>query len=175
MRPSLVDKMVRLSGDIVIYMTGYRRCDPGGGACRPRKVRPYPNIPGHLWAALLVMCTSGAAWLLFGRGQLADVVMVYLLGIILFSARFALAPSLTAALLSVGAFDYFFIPPYLTFNIMDFRHGVTFFVMFLVAVVINGQTQRIRNQAATARHGTANLPAALYALSLSTEARTSSA
>jgi two-component system sensor histidine kinase KdpD len=170
LRPSLVDKMVRLSGDIDVYMTA-------GDATPeervpPPQVRPRPHLQSHAWATLLVMCTSGAAWLLFGRGQLADVVMVYLLGIILFSARFALAPSLTAAFLSVAAFDYFFIPPYLTFSIMDFRHGVTFFVMFLVAVVISGQTQRIRNQAATARQREART-AALYALSHElSEART---
>jgi two-component system sensor histidine kinase KdpD len=170
LRPSLVDKMVRLSGDIDVYMTA------GDAAPEERlsipPARPPAHVPSYLWAGLLVSCTTAASWLLFGRGQLADVVMVYLLGIILFSARFALGPSLMAALLSVAAFDYFFIPPYMTFNIMDFRHGVTFFVMFLVAVVISGQTQRIRNQAAAARVREART-AALYALSHElSEART---
>jgi two-component system sensor histidine kinase KdpD len=170
LRPSLVDKLIRLSGDIDVYMTA-GDTSPEARAPAPR-ARPRPHLPSQLWAVLLVACTSAAAWLLFGREQLADVVMVYLLGIILFSARFALAPSLTAALLSVAAFDYFFIPPYLTFNIMDIRHGVTFFVMFLVAIVISGQTQRIRNQAASARERetrTANLYALSHDLS---EART---
>ncbi|HEX4354660.1 MAG TPA: ATP-binding protein, partial [Polyangiales bacterium] len=59
---------------------------------------------------------------------------------------------------------FFFIPPYFTFDITDFRHAVTFFVMFLVATLISGQTQRIRNQAATARERESRT-AALYALS----------
>jgi two-component system, OmpR family, sensor histidine kinase KdpD len=171
LRPSLVDKMVRLSGDIDVYMTAGDASPEERAPAAPQRARPH--LPSYLWAMLLVLCTTGTAWLLFGRDQqLADVVMVYLLGIILFSARFALAPSLTAAFLSVAAFDYFFIPPYLTFSIMDMRHGVTFFVMFLVAVVISGQTQRIRNQAATARERESRT-AALYALSHElSEART---
>jgi two-component system sensor histidine kinase KdpD len=162
LRPSLIDKMVKLSGDIDVYMTAGDAAPEERVAVKTAQARPV--ISSYLWAAVLVICSTLAAWSLFGREQLADVVMVYLLGIILFSARFALAPSLLAALLSVAGFDFFFIPPYLTFDITDFRHAVTFFVMFLVATVISGQTQRIRNQAATA-HERESRTAALYALS----------
>ncbi|HEX4352789.1 MAG TPA: DUF4118 domain-containing protein, partial [Polyangiales bacterium] len=147
LRPSLVDKMVKLSGDIDVYMTAGDRAPDEPLVDRP--VRPRPAVASYLWAGVLVACSSLVAWVLFGRDQMADVVMLYLLGIIFFSARFALGPSLMAALLSVACFDFFFIPPYFTFDITDFRHAVTFFVMFLVATLISGQTQRIRNQAAT--------------------------
>ncbi|HEY2733412.1 MAG TPA: sensor histidine kinase KdpD, partial [Polyangiales bacterium] len=162
LRPSLIDRMVKLSGDIDVYMTAGDRAPDEPLVERP--VRPRPAFASYLWAGVLVACSSVVAWALFGRDQLADVVMLYLLGIIFFSARFALGPSLMAASLSVACFDFFFIPPYFTFDITDFRHAVTFFVMFLVATLISGQTQRIRNQAATARERESRT-AALYALS----------
>ena len=83
----------------------------------------------------------------------------------LVSSRFGLR-SLRASrrFSSVAAFDFFFVPPYLTFAVADFRHATTFAVMFVVAVVISGLTQRIRNQAAAARERELRT-AALYELS----------
>lgn len=69
----------------------------------------------------------------------------------LVASRYRLSASVLAALLSVAAFDFVFVPPYLTFVVADFRHATTFAVMLVVAVVISGLTQRVRNQAAAAR------------------------
>ncbi len=68
--------------------------------------------------------------------------MVYLLGVVLVSLRFGYGPSLLAAVLSVLCFDFFFIPPIFTFAVRDLSHVVTFAVMFMVALVISGLTQR---------------------------------
>ena len=56
-----------------------------------------------------------------------------------------------ASVLSVAAFDFFFVPPYLTFAVSDTQYLVTFVVMLLVAVVISSLTIRIRTQAESAR------------------------
>jgi two-component system sensor histidine kinase KdpD len=161
-RSSLVDRLVRDSRDIDVYVTAG---DPEHleSALEPAP-RPAADVPGFAAAAGMTLLTTGAAWLLFGRDQLPDVVMVYLLGIILIAARFPLGASVVSALFSVAAFDFVFVPPYLTFAVGDFRHVVTFIVMFVVAVVISGLTQRIRSQAVTAREREART-AALYALS----------
>ncbi len=67
--------------------------------------------------------------------------MVYLLGVVVVSMRFGYGPSLLAAVLSVVAFDFFFVPPYFSFAVSDLRHTVTFAVMFLVAVIISQSDQ----------------------------------
>jgi two-component system sensor histidine kinase KdpD len=161
-RSSLVDQMVRLSGDIDVYVTAG---DPERLESLPQKQPlPSPQVSSFAAAAGVTLVTTWVAWLLFGRDQLPDVVMVYLLGIILVSARSTLGASVASAFLSVAAFDFVFVPPYLTFAVGDFRHVVTFVVMFVVAVVISGLTQRIRNQASAAREREGRT-AALYALS----------
>jgi two-component system sensor histidine kinase KdpD len=161
-RASLVDQLVRHSGDIDVYVTAG---DPGEDERLPAKaVRAPLKIPSHAAAAAMTLVATGVAWMLFGRGQLPDVVMTYLLGIILVSSRFGLAPSMVAALLSIAALDFVFVPPFLTFAVADFSHAVTFMVMFLVAVVISGLTERVKNQAASARQREQRT-AALYELS----------
>jgi two-component system sensor histidine kinase KdpD len=112
-------------------------------------------------SALLATTIS---WTAFGPQQLADVVMIYLLGIVLVSLRFGYGPSLFAAVLSVLCFDFFFIPPFYTFAIRDLSHVVTFGVMCLVALVISGLTERVRAQAEAADRREQRT-AALYALS----------
>jgi len=112
-------------------------------------------------SALLATAISRTA---FGPRQLADAVMVYLLSIVLVSLRFGYGPSLLAAVLSVLCFDFFFIPPLYTFAVHDLTHVVTFGVMFFVALVISGLTQRVRVQAEAADQREQRT-AALYALS----------
>jgi two-component system sensor histidine kinase KdpD len=93
------------------------------------------------------LVSTALAWLLFQRYSLADVVMIYLLGVVLVSTRGGPGASICAALLSIAAFDFVFIPPYYTFAVADFRHTITFVVMFFVAIVISGLTRRVRRQA----------------------------
>ena len=123
-----------------------------------------PDVPSYAVAASAPAIATAVSLLIFGRDQLPDVVMIYLLGIMLVSSREGFGASLFAAFLSVAAFDFFFVPPYLTFAVGDLRHATTFIVMFVVAVVISGLTQRIRNEASAAREREQRT-ASLYALS----------
>ena len=104
------------------------------------------------------------AWMLFRTRQLADAVMIYLLGIILVSMRFGYGPSIVAAVLSVLLLDFFFVSPHPSFSVSDFHHTVTFAVMFVVAVVISNLTRRVRLQADAARYRERRT-ASLYSMS----------
>src|SRR5262249_16815759 len=119
---------------------------------------------GYLAGLLVVVASTLVAWFAFGRSELADVVMVLLLGVVIVSMRFGYGPSVFAAILSVVAFDFFFVAPYFSFAVSDLRHIVTFAVMFVVAVVISHLTTRIRAQADSARDRERRT-ASLYAIS----------
>jgi two-component system, OmpR family, sensor histidine kinase KdpD len=157
-RTSFLEEIVRLSGDIDVHVISGDEAEPPRAPAPRRKtsVRPLSFVA----SAATAIAATGVAWVLFGRRQLADVVMVYLLGIILVSLRFGYGPSLCAAVLSILLLDFFFVPPYLSFSVSDFQHVVMFAVMFVVAVVITNLTQRVRLQADAARyreHRTATL------------------
>jgi two-component system sensor histidine kinase KdpD len=101
---------------------------------------------------------------MFPHFEISNLVMVYLLGIVLLARRHGRGPSLLASILSVAAFDFFFVPPHLTFTVSDVRYLVTFVVMLLVGMVISGMTIRIRAQAEAVREREQRT-AALYAMS----------
>jgi two-component system, OmpR family, sensor histidine kinase KdpD len=97
---------------------------------------------GYLVSVGVVAIATAIAWAALGQTQLADAVMVYLLGTVLVSLRFGYGPSVLAAVLSVTCFNFFFIPPYYTLAVADLRHIVTFVVMLTVALVITSLQKR---------------------------------
>ena len=93
-----------------------------------------------------------------------NLAMIYLLEVVAVSVRSNRQVSIATALASVAAFDFFCVPPYLTFAVGDPEYLVTFAAMLVVALVISTLTDHIRRQAAeaTAREARAQ---ALYCLS----------
>jgi two-component system sensor histidine kinase KdpD len=80
------------------------------------------------------------------------------------ATRWGRGPSLLAAILSVAAFDLFFVPPHMSFAVADTQYVVTFVVMAIVAVVISELTARVKEQAEISRERERRT-AALYSLS----------
>ncbi|HMI86932.1 MAG TPA: sensor histidine kinase KdpD [Polyangiaceae bacterium] len=160
---SFMDELILGSGDIDIYATVGQpeKVEPATNA-RPRPQR-Y-GVGAYLAAVSAVTFATIAAYAAFGRHELADVVMLYLLAIVGVSMRFGFRASLLTGVLSVLAFDYFFVQPYLTFTVSDLRHVVTFAVMLLVGIVIAVLTQRVRDQAEVAQRSERRT-AVLYAMS----------
>jgi two-component system sensor histidine kinase KdpD len=146
---SPVDDLIRSSGDIDIYViTGEASKEAATQTFRSRITSPLRN---YLFAATAVVLSTAIAGLVFQRTELADIVMIYMLGLVIVAMRFGRGPTLLASLLSVAAFDFIFVPPYFTFAVTNFRHVGTFSVMLLVGVVIGNLTERIRAQARLAR------------------------
>jgi two-component system sensor histidine kinase KdpD len=165
-RQSFLDELVRLSGDIDVHvLTGDEQestARPRSGSARARKI----EWSGYLAAPLVIGAGTAFARSVFGVRELADVVMIYLLGIVLVSIRWGLGPSLVAAVLGVFSYDFFFVPPFYTFAVADMRHVVTFVGMFVVGGIISGLTRRVRDQAEAARVREMRT-ASLYSLSRS--------
>lgn len=151
LRGSFLDDVVRLSREVDVYVISGEaeeaKVVQGAEGQSPRSVAVAPYGAG----VVVVAAATLVSWLLFGQRELADIVMVMLSGIVVVAMRFGYGPSLVATVLTCLAFDFFFIPPYLTFVVSDLRHIATFAVMFVVGVVVSHLTQRIRDQANSAR------------------------
>ena len=96
------------------------------------------------FALIAVAVTTFVAVLLRGLLGLEEIVMLYLLAIMVVALRTDRVAALAASLLSVASFDFFAVPPYLTFAVKDVRHLLTFLVMFLVGLVIANLTAQVR-------------------------------
>jgi two-component system sensor histidine kinase KdpD len=160
---SPLDEIVRGSGDIDVYVIS-------GAVTTPHLHLPLKRAPRTgrkrewLWSLLTVSLCTGIAALMFPYFERLDLAMVYLLGVVFTASRTSTWPSLFATILSIAAFDFFFIPPYYTFNVSDIRYFITFVVMFIVSFVISRLTLRVRQQAEAARLREGRT-AALYNLS----------
>ena len=160
---SVLDEIIRGSGDIEIYViTG----DAAEAPAKPRATAHPPKIKPKEWYWSLgtVALSTALGSIMSTYFDRTDVAMIYLLGIVITSTRTGRWPALAATLLSVVAFDFFFVPPYFTFAVNDIRFVVTFGVMFVVANVITQLTLQIREQAEASRKRERST-AALYALS----------
>ncbi len=163
LRPSFLDTVVRSSAEIDVYVIS--GLDAPASTRRSRgEPRASTPLGGYLAALGAVVVSGLFARGLLPRGELADVVMVFLLGVILVAMRFGYGPSIVATVLSVFAFDFFFVPPYYSFAVSDLRHVITFAVMFVVATIVSHLTRRIRDQADSARRREQRT-ASLYAVS----------
>ncbi|HVC65034.1 MAG TPA: sensor histidine kinase KdpD [Candidatus Dormibacteraeota bacterium] len=159
---SIVDTLVQGSGEIDVYVIS-------GDRDESRPVPPRPWQRQTEWtpygAALVAVAISTAiAWAMYPYFAVSNLIMVYLLGVIIVATRYGRGGSLLATLLSVAAFDFFFVPPYFTFAVSDTQYLVTFAVMLVVALVISSLAVRIRAQAESAREREQRM-AALYAMS----------
>jgi two-component system sensor histidine kinase KdpD len=77
--------------------------------------------------------------------------MVYLLGVVFVAVRFGRGASIMASILSVLAFDFFFIAPRLTFVVHDTQYLLTFAAMLVVGILISTLAGRLRTQAEASR------------------------
>jgi two-component system sensor histidine kinase KdpD len=160
---SLLDEVVRGSGDIDVYVISGDTGEPV-----PRQIlkpgrRKSARQDWYLSMITVAVCT-GIAALMFPFVALADLAMVYLLGVVFTASRTGKGPSFLSTLLSVLAFDFCFVPPRYTFAVSSPRYFFTFVVMFAVAFVISRLTLKVRDQATAARRRERRT-AALYSLS----------
>lgn len=107
---------------------------------------------GYIWALVASIVASILSNLLLHFFELSNLIMLYLLGVMLISAKFGRGPGLFASVLSVSAFDFFLVPPRFSFSIADTQYLLTFVVMFSVSLVISNLTSNLRYQAVVANY-----------------------
>ena len=115
-------------------------------------------------AVAIVAIATVASLILRDALAPTNLAMIYLGGVVAIAMRCSRQVSVTASFLSVAAFDFFCVPPYLTFAVSDYQYVVTFAGMLAVALVISAQTARLREHATQAA-GRETRTEALYRLS----------
>jgi len=160
---SVLDEMVRNSGKIDVYVISG---DPDNSRASPSPVilRRTSDWRNYLMAVLVVAVCTLIARLMYHHLELANLIMVYLVGTVIVAARVGRGPSILVSILSVALFDFFFVQPHLTLAVRDSEYLVTFAVMLMVSLVISTLTTRIKRQAKAARVRERHT-ASLYAMS----------
>ena len=159
---SLVQALVGRSREIDVYVISGEA--EGSAPPRGEMVPTEHRWTHHLQAAGVVLACTGIAWVMFPFFELSNLVMVYLLGVMVVALWLGRGPSITASVLSVAAFDFFFVPPRFTFAVSDTQYLVTFAVMLAAALGLSTMANLLRLQTESARQR-ARRTAALFRMS----------
>ncbi|HEX5647632.1 MAG TPA: sensor histidine kinase KdpD, partial [Nitrospira sp.] len=147
---SVVSDLVHQSGEIDIYViTG--EAGEGQPLLR-RSLRRTSGVRDYVYAVFGVLSATALAWLMLPYFAAANLIMMYLIAVIGIAIRWGRGPSVLASILSVAAFDFFFVPPYFSFAVSDIQYLLTFGVMLVVALVISNLAVRLNQQAELARY-----------------------
>jgi two-component system sensor histidine kinase KdpD len=159
---SVVSDLVHRSGDIDIYVITGEAGD--GRPVSSRVLQRSSTWLEYRLAAFVVCLSTAVAWLMSPYFGSANLIMVYMIGVVVIAIRYGRGPSVLASLLSVAAFDFFFVPPFYSFAVSDIQYLLTFGVMLAVALTVSGLAVRIRQQGEMARYREKRT-AVLYAMS----------
>jgi len=149
----LAQAVIRKAGGASVHVLG-RSAQPSANGKTAR--RASPETPGldprpYLGSLVLVVVALGAALLLRQALSVTSVALTFLTFVLAAAVAFGLWPALFASLLSMLAYNFFFLPPLYTFTIEDPENIVALFFFAIAAVVASNLTARVRAQAIVAR------------------------
>jgi two-component system sensor histidine kinase KdpD len=144
LRGSVIDQIIRESGNIDIYVVSE-------GTADPQKVIPSTWRPHRPWNRYILSIGLVGLSTLIGIPLHAfldptNLVMLYLAAVVIAAVFLGRGPSILASFLSVLAFDFFFTEPRLTFQVSDTQYLLTFIGLLLVGLIISGSASLLQSQ-----------------------------
>jgi two-component system sensor histidine kinase KdpD len=111
-----------------------------------RGIRPW------IEALIVVLACTFVSSLLFQHVELANLAMIFLLGIVVVATRCGRFPSIFATIIGTALFDYFYVPPYGSLLTSEIKYLLVFIVMLVVGLMISTLTERARKHEQHAEH-----------------------
>ncbi len=142
---TIVDQLLERGGEIDV-------CIVSGEGETPQLPQMLAPADLYRWLdyayalAVIVSCALVAWAADFGGLAEANVVMMFFAGVALVAARLGRGPAIATSIVSVLVFDFFFVPPRLTFAISDSEYVITFAVMLGIGLLISELTSRLKSQ-----------------------------
>ncbi|MGA2089107.1 MAG: sensor histidine kinase KdpD [Stellaceae bacterium] len=149
---SVVHDLVRHAGNISVHVIA----GDDGEALPAKTIRtqaePEPfDITPYIATMAIVAAALGIGFVLQQYLNVVNIALVFLTAILISAVTYGLLPSLYACVISVLAYNFFFLPPLYTFTIADPENVVALFFFLIVAVIASNLAARTRNQVVTAR------------------------
>ncbi|VWC86786.1 osmosensitive K+ channel signal transduction histidine kinase [Burkholderia lata] len=156
------EKLAERAGDVDLMLIRASASDEARAAPLDPRARDWRDAfaqfgthrspPRHyMYAAAICAAITVVASLVSERLDLTNLVMLYLLGVVFSAVRLGRGPGVLQSFLSVAAFDYFFVPPRMSFSVSDTQYLLTFFGMLLTSLVISHLTSTLTRQASVAQ------------------------
>ncbi len=147
LHPPIVDQIIRRSSSSDVFVV---RISSEGQQGRPQQSVKHPHHAhpfGYPAAALLVAAATLLCGLVSRFLEPTNMVMIYLLAVVVAAVRLGRRPAMLTAFLGVLAFDFFFVPPHITFVVADTQYLITFAGLLIVGLVISSLVARAQERA----------------------------
>jgi two-component system, OmpR family, sensor histidine kinase KdpD len=149
LRGSVVDRLIRLSGSIDIYVIS---SEPVPAARRiSESWRPHHPLTRYVLGLGLVAAATVLSALVAPFISPTNLVVIYLLSVVLAAVYLGRGPAILTSILSVAVFDFFFVPPSFTLAVSDSEYLLTFIGLLAVGLVISQLMALVREQANAAQ------------------------
>jgi len=163
---SLVDKLIRASGEIDIYVVTGDEPE----LKRPRLQLPqtvqHSSMRQYIWAVLIVAVITAVDLFVFSHIPFLEyqvVALTELFAVLLIAIYIGRGPALLAAAVSAISWNFLFITPRFTFEISRLQDLILFGLYFVIAIFTGNLTARVRTQERQARYN-ADRTMALYTM-----------
>ncbi len=160
---SVVDELIHYSGSIDVYVISSSEHVPQN-VVDLDFLLPVTPPRDYLACIVLVAAITFIGWLIKSFISPTNLSMLFLLAVVVVAFRRGLRPAIFTAIIGVLAFDFFFIPPYMTFRVSDSEYLITFAGMIIVSVLVSLLVARAREHAFAAQEREKET-GTLYALS----------
>jgi two-component system sensor histidine kinase KdpD len=150
LNPPVVDRIIRRSGAVDVVIVSFEQ-DISAESHPAAKHRRPLEVRGYAASLLLISAATVICELLRPFLEPTNMVMFYLLAVVIASVRLGRKPAIASAFIGVLAFDFFFVPPRMTFVVADTQYLMTFLGLFVVGVVISTLVARARERAEVMR------------------------
>ncbi len=162
---SVVRDLMRKTGQISLHVISADAEEaPPAKSVATRPATEPVRLSPYLGSAGCVALAIGIGLLLKAFVAVQSISLVFLTAVLASAVAWGLVPSLFACVLSVLAYNFFFLPPLYTFSVGDPENVVALFFFLIVAVIVSHLTAATRRQVVTAR-ARAKTTAELYAFS----------
>lgn len=171
---SVVDKVILNSQGISIHVipggqqevgqskktSAVKINDKGTDAQQRRAMLVIPLIVSFFMIVIMALIINPISSFL----GIVNISMLFMLPVLLIAARWGRLPAVITAIMGVLTFDFFFVPPFLSFTVSDVRYIISFAIFVLVALITGTLSDKLRKQINYSRQREGRV-SALYALS----------
>lgn len=168
MHGSVVDKVIRHSHGISVHVI------PGNpkliqeSATTPKPLeqtsRKLSTLLPYVASLTIIVAMTFIFAPLKNTLGLANIAMLYLLPVLLSAVWWGTRPSIATAVMAVIGFDFFLVPPTLSFTVADISYLITFVLFIVFALFTSRLSTSLRQQVINSRRREARV-SALYSLS----------
>src|SRR5215469_4496220 len=154
-RSSATHQIIRRAGDISVHVVPEVAIAEGAQT-------PWKWTPSHLLTRTLDLGAYGGSAAMVAIALVLGlflqryvgvqgISLVFLTAVLVSAVTYGLWPALFSCIVSVLAYNFFFLPPLYTFTIADPENVVALFFFAVVALIASNLTARVRDQVVTAR------------------------